>query len=316
MVLIILLLISIVLQLFAAGIAIRLTRVTKFNSSWVLITLALIFMCFMRFDEFLKTLNARMGNEYVSLPEDVSAWVGVATSLCFALGVFMIKKVLTYMSLMEEQRRNSEKRILSAVIRAEEQQRQHFSKELHDGLGPLLSAVKMSVSALAKREHDEHSRQIIANMDQAISLAVKSIREVSNNLSPNILENFGVSRALTSFINRLKLVTITRIVYETSLRDERFSQDIEVIVYRVVCELLNNTMKHAQAAKATVKMTLNRDTLTVFYEDDGVGFDPEAQSEGMGLSNIVSRISSAKGEIAIESDLGMGMQVSIKLKVK
>ena len=316
MVLIILLVVSIVLQLFAAGVAVRLTRVTKFNSSWVLITLALVFMCFMRFDEFMRVLNDRLGNDYVSIPEDVSAWVGVTTSLCFAVGVFMIKKVLTYMALMEEKRRNSEKRILSAVIRAEEQQRQRFSKELHDGLGPLLSAVKMSVSALAKEEHDERSKEIIANTDQAISLAIKSIREVSYNLSPNILESFGVSRAISSFVNRLKLITTTRIVYETNVREERFSPDVEVIIYRVVCELLNNTMKHAEASRAKVVMMLGKNMLTVSYEDNGKGFDPEEETEGIGLSNITSRILSAKGEISVDSAPGEGMKVFLRLKVR
>jgi len=316
MILIILLAISILLQLFAAGVAIRLTRVTKFNSSWVLITLALIFMCFIRFEEFMRTLNTRQGHEYVSIPEDVTAWVGVATSLCFAVGVVMIRKVLQYMSLVEEQKRNNEKRTLSAVIRAEEQQRQQFSKELHDGLGPLLSAVKMSVSALAKREHDDHSRKIIANTDQAISLAIKSIREISNNLSPNILNSFGVSRALSNFINRLRLITITQILYETNMRSERFSADLEVIVYRVVCELLNNALKHADASRAAVIMTLNRDTLTILCEDDGRGFDTNAATEGMGLSNINSRISSVKGDINIESAPGEGTKVSIRLKLK
>ena len=316
MVLIILLVVSIVLQLFAAGVAVRLTRVTKFNSSWVLITLALVFMCFMRFDEFMRVLNDRLGNDYVSIPEDVSAWVGVTTSLCFAVGVFMIKKVLTYMALMEEKRRNSEKRILSAVIRAEEQQRQRFSKELHDGLGPLLSAVKMSVSALAKEEHDERSKEIIANTDQAISLAIKSIREVSYNLSPNILESFGVSRAISSFVNRLKLITTTRIIYETNVREERFSPDVEVIIYRVVCELLNNTMKHAEASRAKVVMMLGKNMLTVSYEDNGKGFDPEEETEGIGLSNITSRILSAKGEISVDSAPGEGMKVFLRLKVR
>ena len=222
------------------------------------------------------------------------------------------------MMLMEEKRRNSDKRILSAVIRAEEQQRQRFSKELHDGLGPLLSAVKMSVSAFAKTEHDKRSKEIIANADQAISLAIKSIREISYNLSPNILKSFGVSRAISNFVNRLKLITTTRIVYETNVRDERFSPDIEVIIYRVMCELLNNTMKHAQASHAKVVMMLNKDKdiLTVDYEDNGKGFDPEAETEGMGLSNITSRVLSARGEIIINSAPSEGMKVFLKLKIK
>ena len=153
MVLLILLVISIVLQILAAGVAVRLIRTTKFNSSWILITIALVLMCVMRFNEFATVLSERTDGRtnMIVIEWEYYVWVGVATSLCFAVGVFLVRKILNYIALREEQRRNSEKRLLSAVIRAEENQRQIISKELHDGLGPLLSSVRMSVSALSTR---------------------------------------------------------------------------------------------------------------------------------------------------------------------
>lgn len=325
MVLLVLLIIAIVLQIFAAGIAVRLTRTTKFNSSWILFTIALVLMCAMRFNEFAQALAVKIGGnvaEYIIMPEGVYVWVGVFTSLCFAVGVFMIQKVLNYITLREEQRRHSEKRILSAVIQAEENQRQIMSKELHDGLGPLLSSVKMSVSALATQPLDERQQEILANADYVINEAVKGLKEISNNLSPHILNNFGVERALNTFVNKLQPMCKTRITVTTNMRDIRFNEDKEIILYRVLCELINNSLKHAAADNLWVDMQWEKGNITVVARDDGKGFDPEETYDGMGLSNMASRISSIKGEFRIESTpvrkgkKGPGTRVFIRINAK
>lgn len=320
MVLLILLVFSIVLQIFAAGVAVRLTRTTKFNSSWILFTIALVLMCAMRFNEFAQALSVRTQgrtNMIVMEPE-YYVWVGVGTSLCFAVGVFMIKKILNYISLREEQRRNSEKRVLSAVIRAEENQRQIISKELHDGLGPLLSSVRMSISALSIQQLNGTQKEILANTEYVINEAVKSLTEISNNLSPHVLNNFGVAKALNTFIRKLQtMCPSTKIVFATNMREARFNPDKEVILYRVVCELINNALKHAGAATLTVDMQMERDWITVRVADDGKGFDTEAESDGMGLSNIASRISSIRGELQIDSrPNGGGTRVLIRMYFK
>lgn len=318
MVLIILLLISIILQLIATGIVLRLLRVTKFNASWILFTIALSIMVVMRFNELVLAIGEKYNLSYtLNMPQDVYAWLGVASSLCLAVGIFIVKKILDYMATREAQRRRSEKRILNAVIEAEERQKQKFSKELHDGLGPLLSTAKMSVSALSSRNSNpEINKEIIANAEQAINLAINSVRDISNNLSPHILNNFGVSRALNTFINRLKTVSQTEIIYRNNLRNQRFDINREVIVYRVVCELINNSLKHANASVITLDLHFENEMLKILYTDNGVGFNTKAPTEGMGLSNINSRISSIKGEITVSSAIGQGMQVEIELFLK
>lgn len=315
MILLILLLIAIAIQVFATGVAVRLTRVTKFNASWVLITIALVLMCVMRIDEFLRILGAHFGWHWkLNMPLPVYGWIGVATSLCLAIGVMFIKKILAYMTLVEQQRRSYESRILSAVIKAEEKQRQHFSKELHDGLGPLLSSVKMSISALNYSEQQETQKQILENTDRTIAMAIKSLREISNNLSPHILENFGISRAIESFINRLSIPTLgLKIEFKNNLKEFRFNHQTEIITYRVVCELLNNTIKHSGATLVKLDMYRDGNTLKISYYDNGNGFDTKQESEGMGLSNINSRISSIDGKFEIKSQPGQGTIIDIRL---
>lgn len=317
MVLIVLLIISIVLQFFAAGTAMRLTRATKYNSSWILFTIAITLLVLQRFLE----LYDMIGNKIIVLPKDFLVWVGVATSLCFAVGVFMTKKVLTYIGQMEQKRRLTEKRILNTIISTEEKERQRFSTDLHDGLGPLLSSIKISISALSNMERDPAKTEIIQNADYVINEAIKSLKEISNNLSPHILNNFGLGRAVANFINRLTLPDSLKINYTNNLKAERFDNNIEVILYRIICELINNTVKHAQASRIDLKITLKDEEITVSYVDNGKGFNTSqvlgfSSRKGMGLSNVISRISSLKGTINIDSKPNDGVKIFIKVNTK
>ncbi|HZL10553.1 MAG TPA: sensor histidine kinase [Prolixibacteraceae bacterium] len=314
MILKILFVIAIVLQFFAVGVAIKLTRVTKFNFSWMLLTLGFILMAVMRLVEFLPYVTDIEPQDY----REIFVWMGVITSLAFAIGVFMIQKIFKYMKRVEDSRRLTEKMFLNAIIQTEEKERKRFAKDLHDGMGPLLSTVKMSVSSLAQMKHDDASREIVENTELVINEAIKSLKEISDNLSPHILNNFGLLRALNNFSNKINVTKTIRINLKSNLKDERFDTNVEVVLYRVVCELINNTIKHAKAKKIDISLTKEDDYLTIVYEDDGKGFDvskviEQPATSGMGFSNIYSRINSLKGEINIESELKKGTFVTIKV---
>ncbi len=314
MVLKILLIITIILQLVTAVMAIRLVRITKYNSAWMLLTAGLISMTLQRMLEF-----AQMIGWDFYLSREVSAWTGVVTSLCFAIGILLIHKILTYINLTEKKRRVYERRVLNAIIRTEEKERQRFSKELHDGLGPLLSSAKMSVSALDRMNEDPKQKELIQNTYLVIDEAVRSLRELSNNMNPNVLTNFGLARAVSSFINKLSAFSAVQVHFSTNLQERRFDPDVEVILYRVVCEVVNNSLKHASASHIDLALMLTpADEITIFFEDDGVGFVPEEvlnrAEGGMGLSNIFSRISSLKGDIQIDSAPGKGTRINIAAK--
>jgi len=315
MILKILFVIAIVLQFFAVGVAVKLTRVTKYNSSWMLLTLGFILMAIMRLVEFLPYISDIKPQDY----REIFVWGGVITSLAFAIGVFMIQKIFKYMKRTEDSRRLTEKMFLNTIIQTEEKERKRFAKDLHDGLGPLLSSVKMSVSSLAQMKHDEASREIVENTELVINEAIKSLKEISDNLSPHILNNFGLVRALNNFANKINITKTIRINLITELKDERFDASVEVVLYRVICELINNTIKHAHAKKINISLTItDNNYITIIYSDDGKGFDvnkiiEQQGGSGMGFSNIYSRINSLKGEINIESENKKGTLVTIKV---
>lgn len=314
MILKIIFVIAIILQFFAVAVALKLTRVTKYNFSWMLLTLGFILMAVMRLVEFLPYVSNVKPQDY----REIYVWGGVITSLAFAIGVFMIQKIFKYMKRVEESRRLTEKMFLNTIIQTEEKERKRFAKDLHDGLGPLLSSVKMSVSSLAQMKHDEASREIVENTELAINEAIKSLKEISDNLSPHVLNNFGLVRALNNFANKINVTKTIRINLTSKITDERFDSNVEVVLYRVICELINNTIKHAQAKKIDISLTQEEDFLNIVYKDDGKGFNvnkviEQPGSSGMGFSNIYSRINSLKGEINIESEHRKGTLVTIKV---
>lgn len=316
MILQILLVIAIILQAFAVSVAIKLTKVTKFNFSWILLTIGFLVMAVRLLVEFLPYVS----NFEITEMGEFMVWSGVIMSSAFAIGVFLIQKIFKYMKRVEESRRLTEKMFLNAIIQAEEKERKRFAKDLHDGLGPLLSTVKMSVSSLAQVEHDKNSQAIVENTEMVINEAIKSLKEISDNLSPHVLNNFGLLRALRNFINKINITKAIQIDLKSNLATERFETNIEVILYRVLCELINNTIKHAQAKKIDISLTKDEKNLTIVYRDNGQGFDidkqlSQPQNSGMGFSNIFSRINSLKGEIAVDSQPGKGTQVSIKVKI-
>lgn len=317
MVLQILLVITIVLQFFAVAVAIKLTRVTKYNFSWILLTIGFILMAGSRIVEFLPYISNFKPQEL----GEVGVWFGVVISLAFAIGVFMIQRIFKYMKRVEDSRRLTEKMFLNAIIQTEEKERKRFAKDLHDGLGPLLSTVKMSVSSLAQLEHDAASKKIVANTEMVINEAIKSLKEISDNLSPHVLNNFGLLRALRNFTNKINTTKAINIKLVSNMGNERFSNNIEVVLYRVVCELINNTIKHASANTIEINMQKESDFLSIAYHDDGKGFDKNKLEElsslgGMGFSNIYSRINSIKGDINIESEPKKGTLVNIKVNTQ
>jgi signal transduction histidine kinase len=316
MALVITLAITIVLQFFAAAVAVKLTKVTKFNLSWILISFGFIFMAVQRLAEFLPFVTD-FKPQYFRL---FYIWLGAITSLFFAVGVFLIQKIFQYMKQVELQTRTQEKALLNAVLKAEERERRRFATEIHDGLGPLLSTIKMSVSSLTAVETNPLSLSVIKNTNMVISEAIKSVQEISNNLSPHILNNFGVGKAIRNFVNKVNQTKGLKIVFKTDVMDIRFSPGLEVVVYRSVCELLNNSIKHSGATRVDVEVNRSGDNIDIAYRDNGIGFDTGnlfvAEKEiGTGYFNMLSRVKSLKGKLEVLSDKDKGVYVYISIPI-
>ncbi len=302
--------ISMIVQTVAIFFAIKLVRATKYNSIWILFIMGFLMLSAERYMQLI-TYN---GGE---VSQEAFYFTGIAVSIGLSVGVMYAHKLFMYIDRLNLQRSLTSKRILSAVLRTEEKARARYSSELHDGLGPLLSGAKMSISAIEYATTDEEREEIIANTTEAIDEAIRSLREISNNLSPHILSDFGVARAVASFINKIPSRE-AKIRFTNNIEGVRYDEEVEVVMYRIVCELVNNSLKHARCHNISLAINYATPThsIRVEYGDDGRGFDPEAMIDcGMGLSNIASRVNSLNGTLNIESHEGEGMRALIEIKV-
>lgn len=216
------------------------------------------------------------------------------------------------------ERKVAEREVLNAVIDTEERERQRFSKDLHDSIGPLLSALNLYITALSKDGSKERHEQAYALAKETLNETIKSIREVSNNLSPQSLTDFGLQVALKSFVQRLRMDDSLNIKLNLELGSNRYPIPIEVGLYRVVTELINNTLKHAHATEVLVEILELNGSIKLDYSDNGVGFSltDVSRKGGHGLSNISSRIRSINGLVRLWSREGKGMRVTLEVPIE
>ena len=216
-------------------------------------------------------------------------------------------------------RQETERKVLNAVIEAEETERKRFATDLHDSIGPLLSSINLYLSALGKANLDDKNASMITASREIVNETLVNIKEISNNLSPHLLNDFGLVTAINSFINKISLSKIIDISFKPKNMEARVNQQVEVVIYRVITELINNTIKHAKAKHIQITLSKEDKLLKLIYIDDGKGFDLDeinAEHSGMGLHNIFSRIRSLNGSHSIQSNLesgGMMATISVKL---
>ena len=305
-----LLYLAIITQFIAMYYAVRLVRATKYNAIWVLFIIGFVVLA----GERVLQLWMSYGHP---VPQTAMVWMDILVSLCISVGVVLLDRLVDYIDRLNHHRQMTNRRILTAVLRAEEKTRANFSQELHDGVGPLLSSAKMSLTALSRTEMDGERKEIFDNTLYVVEEALRSLREISNNLSPHVLTDFGLARAIQTFVDRSAALHDVKVSFATNLRGDRYNSDIEVIMYRVVCELITNSLKHSGCSNIHLSLSVSGDILELQYSDNGRGFNPQAMMDcGMGLSNINSRVNSLNGQFDIRSSKGKGMTASVKVNVR
>jgi PAS domain S-box-containing protein len=217
-------------------------------------------------------------------------------------------------------RKQFEQRILRNTIETEERERQRFSEDLHDGLGPLLSAVKIHLELIATRMgRPMEQKEFIKMTDDLLQESIKSTREIANNLTPNLLNDFGLIEALGVYVEKINKMNTIFIDFKVSKGFPGLPKQTEVALYRVVCELINNTLKHSSASKIDINLLRIEKQIEIRYTDNGIGFDVQKMlssgSKGLGLSNIISRVKSINGNCTFDSEPGYNFSSLISLAI-
>lgn len=241
--------------------------------------------------------------------------------LLLALGIvaFVLRyqrRLLRQQEQMREMRDNAQQQALEAALLAQEEERRRIAGDLHDGVGTTLAIVKLHLSTLSQPELTQEASMLL---DQAIG----EVRRISRNLLPAALQKFGLPFALDALARTMPADGPTHVTLEQHGTPRRLDPHYELIVYRVVQELLGNGLRHAHAAHIDIQVEFGSDMLSLQYSDNGVGFDPTATDHpplpgvrtGLGLTNLRSRVAVLRGSLRHESAPGQGSRVWISLPI-
>jgi len=210
-------------------------------------------------------------------------------------------------------RKEMEMKILQSIIQTEERERSRFAQELHDGIGPLLSTAKLYLQWFNKPDSKMDKSMIIAKVEETLEETISNLREVSNNISPNTLINFGLNVALQSFIDRVQGASGITINYKNAVH-QQLKSELEITLYRLLCECINNTLKHAEAQLISISLHKENDQLKIHYFDNGKGFNVDQameKAQGNGLLNMKTRVQSLGGTLILKSTPGKGTSISV-----
>ena len=244
-------------------------------------------------------------------------------------GILVFISLLSYRNYrhrqkIQQQRINeleTEKQLTAteAVLKGEEQERTRLAKDLHDGLGGMLSGIKYSFQTMKGNlvMTPDNAQAFERSMDMLDS-SIKEMRRVAHNMMPEALVKFGLDTALKDFCNDINQSGAIQVSYQSiGLENQKIEQTTAITIYRIVQELINNTIKHAIAKTAIVQVSKTGGHLSVTVEDDGNGFDTTIlrQSKGIGWSNIQNRVEFLKATLDIQSDTAKGTSVHIELDI-
>lgn len=220
-----------------------------------------------------------------------------------------------YEQRMSDLMRQQEIRSLDAMMEGQERERKRVAEDLHDRLGSMLSAIKLQFSTLEGRierlqsEQKQQYQHVFSMLDDAVG----EVRRISHDMIRGSLAQFGLKGALEDL--RSALNAPGKLEVELSLfgLEERLDQQVEIGSYRMIQECIGNALKHARATEVVIQVTRSAGMLNIMVEDNGVGFDPDRITEGMGMGNIRRRAADLRGVVRVDTHPGRGTSVNIDI---
>ena len=203
---------------------------------------------------------------------------------------------------------------LEALFDATENERRRIAKDLHDGVGQQLSGLKLAWSNLSENEEKVASEKLKA-LTKILDETADEVREISHQMMPKVLQEYGLVSAIEEMLD--KTLSFSNLQYDFDCFNilNRYDQKIELALYRVCQELVNNVIKHAKAKQLNVQLFRSGNQLVLMVEDDGQGMDLKQSSDGHGITNIKSRLNTVNGEVNYEAGSLTGTIVTVRVKL-
>jgi len=207
----------------------------------------------------------------------------------------------------------------AAILEAEENERQRIAKDLHDGVGQIMSAAKMNLSSFENdlQFKDEDQKLSFERIISLVDEGCKEVRSVSHQMMPNVLLKSGLGKAVAEFLDKIDQ-KVLKVNLHTEGLNEHIEATTEIVLYRVLQESVNNVIKHSGASELDLSLIKDADGISATIEDNGKGFDSKNLSEkaGIGLKNMKARVEYLKGTIDFDSSPGRGTLVAIHIPLK
>ncbi|RAJ20971.1 histidine kinase/DNA gyrase B/HSP90-like ATPase [Gelidibacter algens] len=258
------------------------------------------------------------------LKKNVLNYILIGSAITILIIFLLSYRTYKHKRKLQQQRINeleTEKQLTAteAVLKGEEQERTRLAKDLHDGLGGMLSGIKYSFTTMKGNliMTTENAHAFERSMDMLDS-SIKEMRRVAHNMMPEALVKYGLDTALKDFCNDINQSGALKVTYQSiGMETAKIDQTTAITIYRIVQELISNTMKHATAKSAIVQLSKVDGPLNVTVEDDGKGFDTQIlqRSKGIGWTNIQSRVDFLKGKLDVQSANGKGTSVHIEFNI-
>jgi two-component system, NarL family, sensor kinase len=247
--------------------------------------------------------------------------IGVAMASILLLGGAIILFVLYYQKRMVQEKFQRQvmeidfhKKMMEASLESQENERRRVAADLHDSIGAMLSTIRLSFLTFARENKTDNNS--IQESKKMIDDTIDSVRRISRDLMPSTLEKFGLSQAVKEMCERFQNTSSISIIFDEEGTYQSLSKKKELMIFRIIQELINNALKHSGASR--IKVTLNHShNLTVVVEDNGKGFDVQhhlqdrTTGKGLGLFNIENRARVIGAEIFFESQQEKGSNTTI-----
>jgi two-component system, NarL family, sensor kinase len=255
--------------------------------------------------------------------EQIYLIIGVAVVAMLLMAGSIILFVLYYQKRMvqeqfkrQQMELDYQRKMMEAALESQENERRRVAGDLHDSIGAMLSTIRVSLITYAKRNKPDD--ESIVESKKMLDDTIESVRRISRDLMPSTLEKFGLTQAVKEMCERFQSTSSLPIVFEEQGDTPPFSKNRELMIFRIVQELLNNALKHAEAS--FIKVTfVNVEHLQVVVEDNGKGFNAEEHKsdkttgKGLGLFNIENRARLVGGTVDFNAPTVQGSKVIIKI---
>lgn len=252
--------------------------------------------------------------------------VGTAGMVVMAISIisfiiFYQRRQMRQQSLMLRMREDHQKNLLNATFQTQEGERRRIAQDLHDEIGALLSTAKLGLDQLGRQVTEEHSKEMTLRTKGLLDEIISNVRKISKDLLPATLEDFGLVDAISELVKKIHYTGGIQIDFEHNDAERRFDPDRELTLFRIVQELINNSIKHSGGDSIELSLYFEPRQLTLVLQDNGKGFNYEKtisnphKRTGLGLKNIENRLGLHDASLRYVSTPGQGVRVEINMDI-